>query len=211
MGHDCGRHEKKWKKILKRTAIGTAIFVAIASVPIIIILIVWAVRHPTNPEFTIQDATVYAFNVSTNPSLFTSTIQLTITSHNPNDNTGVYYDRLGVYATYRDQQITLPTRLPSVYQGKREVNVWSPFVFGNLVPVAPYNAAALAQDQSLQMVDLVIKMSGQVRFKVGSFTSRRYHLEVRCPVRLTFGSRCTGVIVGDAIKYQLVKSCIVIR
>uniref|UniRef100_A0A7N1A4I4 Late embryogenesis abundant protein LEA-2 subgroup domain-containing protein n=1 Tax=Kalanchoe fedtschenkoi TaxID=63787 RepID=A0A7N1A4I4_KALFE len=182
MGHDCGKHGYKPKKLLLRILAGVLIFLVAV---LLIVFLVWAILRPAKPQFTIQDATVYAFNVSTNPSLLTSTIQLTITSTNPNDNIGVYYDRLDVYATYRNQQITLVTRLPSDYQGHKEANVWSPFVFGKLVPVAPYNALALAQDQKSQVVDLVIKMDGRVRFKVGSFISGQYHLEVRCPAQIT--------------------------
>uniref|UniRef100_A0A7N0UTX1 Late embryogenesis abundant protein LEA-2 subgroup domain-containing protein n=1 Tax=Kalanchoe fedtschenkoi TaxID=63787 RepID=A0A7N0UTX1_KALFE len=204
MGHDCGKHGYKHKKLICRIFIGFLIFqIAV----LFIVFLVWAILRPTKPSFTIQDATVYAFNVSTSPCLLTSTIQLTITSRNPNSKIGVYYDNLHVYATYRDQQITLPTRLPSEYQGHKEISVWSPFVFGNLVPVAPHNAMALAQDQISQMVDLVIKLDCRVRFKVGSFISGRYHLDVRCPARITFGSRSTGVLVGGGVKYQLVQGC----
>ncbi|CAM8968745.1 unnamed protein product [Rhodiola kirilowii] len=132
MGHDCGKHGYKPNKLFNRIFSGVLIFLLAF---IIIILLVWAILHPTKPQFTMQDATVYAFNVSTNPTLLTSTIQLTITSRNLNDKIGIYYDRLDVYATYGNQQITLPTSLPSDYQGHDEVNVWSPFIFGNLVPL----------------------------------------------------------------------------
>ncbi|CAM8968746.1 unnamed protein product [Rhodiola kirilowii] len=57
------------------------------------------------------------------------------------------------------------------------------------------------------MVDLVIKMDGRVRFKVGAIISGRYHLDVRCPARITFGGRSTGVPVGDGVNYQLTERC----
>jgi len=76
------------------------------------------------------------------------------------------------------------------------------------VPVAPYNSVALGQDQAGGAVQLTIRIDGRVRWKVGTFISGRYHLYVRCPAYITFGTRTTGVIVGNnAIKYQLVTSC----
>lgn len=204
MGHDCGMHGHEQNKLFKR--IYSTLLISLLII-LIVILLIWAILHPTKPQFTIQDATLYNFNLTTNPTLLTSTIQLTLTSQNPNDKIGIYYSHLDVYATYNSQQITIPSRLPSDYQGHKEVCIWSPFIYGNQVPIAPYNALELAQDQKLEMVDLVIKMDGRVRFKVGSFVTGTYHLDVRCPVSITFGSRSTGVQVGEAVKYQLVQRC----
>lgn len=111
------------------------------------------------------------------------------------------------------QFYTLFSFLPKIviflttHQGHKEVNIWSPFLSGIQVPIAPYNGIALGQDQSNGVVNIVFKMYGRVRFKVGSFTSGHYRLYVKCPAIITFGGRSTGVIVGDAVKYQLQKSC----
>ncbi|GMG98418.1 hypothetical protein Nepgr_000258 [Nepenthes gracilis] len=44
----------------------------------------------------------------------------------------VYYEKLDVYAAYRNQQITLPTLLPPTYQGHKDTVVWSPFLYWEL-------------------------------------------------------------------------------
>jgi hypothetical protein len=174
---------------------------------LLIILLVWAILQPTKPKFILQDATVYAFNVSS-PNLLTSSFQVTISSRNPNDKIGIYYDRLDVYAIYRNQQITLRTQLPPTYQGHKDINVWSPEIYGNAVPVSPYNAESLSQDQSSGTVLVLIKIDGRVRWKVGTFISGKYHLYVKCPAYITFGTRSNGITVGNnAIKYQLVQQC----
>ncbi|KAK6126507.1 hypothetical protein DH2020_039741 [Rehmannia glutinosa] len=172
-------------------------------------------NHPPNlghppaqkPRFTLQDATIFNLNVSA-PNVISTTVQVTVNSRNPNSNIGIYYDRLDVYATYRNQQITYYTVIPPVYQGHKDVNVWSPFIYGNTVPVAPYNGLALTQDQSDGAIAITVKINGRVRWKVGSFISGRYHLHVTCPAYIPLGnSKNTGIVIGNAVKYQLSQSC----
>lgn len=201
---DCGSHGHKRRRFFRRLC---ACILVLAFIVLVVVLLVWAILQPNKPRFILQDATVYAFNLST-PNLLTSNFQVTLSARNPNDKIGIYYDRLDVYASYHSQQITLRTAIPPTYQGHKEINVWSPFIYGNQVPVAPYNSVALGQDQGSGAVQLTIRIDGRVRWKVGTFISGRYHLYVRCPAYITFGTRTTGVIVGNnAVKYQLVTSC----
>ncbi|KAK2655416.1 hypothetical protein Ddye_008468 [Dipteronia dyeriana] len=201
---DCGNHGHKRRKLFRRIIAGILIFLLIA---LITILLVWAILRPTKPRFILQDATVYAFNVSS-PNFLTSNFQVTISSRNPNDKIGIYYDKLDVYAIYRNQQITFRTAIPQTYQGHKEINVWSPFVFGTAVPVAPYNAVSLSQDQLNGVVPLIFKIDGRVRWKVGTLITSKYHLYVNCHALINFGNKQSGIVVGEnAIKYQLVQSC----
>lgn len=98
--------------------------------------------------------------------------------------------------------------MPPSYQGHKEIDVWSPYVSGTAVPVAPYNSVALGQDQASGQVLVMFKIDGRIRFKVGSFISGKYRLYVKCPAYIQFGSRSNGIIVANnAVKYQLVQSC----
>ncbi|XP_022133133.1 NDR1/HIN1-like protein 1 [Momordica charantia] len=206
MSKECAHHSKKRSKLTRRIYAGILIFLFLV---LLTILLVWAILQPTKPKFIIQDATVYVFNV-TGANFLSSSIQVTVSAHNPNDKIGIYYDRLDVFAVYRNQQITLRTVIQPTYQGHNDVNVWSPFVVGNAVPIAPYNGAALYQDQAVGTLLLSIKLDGRVRFKVGAFVSGRYHLNVDCPATISFGNPAAGngIIVGNnAVKYQLVQPC----
>ncbi|KAB1222553.1 Protein YLS9 [Morella rubra] len=201
---DCGNHGHKRRKICRRICAGILIFNFIL---LVTVLIVWAILQPRKPTFILQDATVYAFNIST-PNLLTSTFQVTLYSRNPNDKIGIYYDKLDVYATYRNQQITLPTVIQPTYQGHKDINIWSPYIYGVAVPVAPYNSVLLQQDQANGAVLLIIKVDGRVRWKVGTFITGRYHLYVRCQAYINFGARANGIVVeNNGIKYQLVTRC----
>ncbi|CAA2975588.1 NDR1 HIN1 1 [Olea europaea subsp. europaea] len=203
MKEDCGQHDDWKKKIYIRILIAISTFIFIV---LFIILLVWLILRPTKPHFILRDATVYAFNLSA-PNLLTSNLQITLSSHNPNGRIGIYYDRLEIYASYHSQQITLPELLPCTYLGHKDNTVWSPVLIGSAVPVAPYLAISLNQDQMVGTVLINFKVDGRIRWRVGTFVSGKYHLYVNCPAYINFGNKNCGIAVGNAIKYQLIMNC----
>ncbi|ESW17790.1 hypothetical protein PHAVU_007G268600 [Phaseolus vulgaris] len=201
---ECKHHEGKKRKIFRQVFWGIVVFLFLV---LLAILLIWAILRPTKPTFTLQDVTVYAFN-ATVANFLTSNFQVTLISRNPNDNIGVYYDRLETYVTYRSQQVTYRTAIPPIYQGHKDVNVWSPFVYGTNIPVAPFNFLGLSQDQTEGTVLVTVKADGKVRWKVGTFISGHYHLYVRCPAFISFGPRSNGIAVGEnAMKFQIIQRC----
>lgn len=204
---DCGHSHDDRKKLVRLilNAVGGLIIVVL-----LIIFLFWAITRPSKPSFILQDATLYAFNLSTGPSppnALTTNLQVTITTRNPNDKIGIYYQKADVYASYRNQQISLATLLPATYQGHKDVIVWSPFLCGNSVPVSPFVAEALGQDLNAGMVMVNIKVDGRIKWKVGTWISGRYHLHVNCPAYITFGDKSKGIASGASLKFQLVQSC----
>ncbi|XP_074268117.1 NDR1/HIN1-like protein 1 [Silene latifolia] len=191
------------------------------------IFLIWLILRPTKPHFTLQDATIYSFNL-TQPNLLSATFQVTLQTRNPNDKIGVYYDRADVYSSYHNQQITLVTRLPPTYQGHKDIVIWSPFLYGVSIPIAPYLGMSLQQDQNAGLLLMNIKINARVRWKVGTWISGKYHMNVNCPAYITFGNNnnnnnynnknnnnnnnigggnIPGVNFGAVIKYQLSSSC----
>ncbi|KAI4364172.1 hypothetical protein MLD38_020300 [Melastoma candidum] len=204
---ECHKHGHGKRKILRRLCVGLLVFNFFL---LLTVLLAWAVIQPRKPRFVLQDITVYAFNTSV-PNFLTSNFEVTILSRNPNSKLGIYYDRLDVYITYNNQEVTLRTIIPPSYQGHKDVVVWSPFVYGTMVPIAPYNSLALGQDQAVGGVQIAVKINGRVRWKVGTFITGRYHLYVKCPALLSLGDRPlppNGIVVGEnAVKYQVAESC----
>ncbi|CAO2825212.1 unnamed protein product [Amaranthus hypochondriacus] len=204
---DCGHDDDDKKDTGRRIIVGFVTFIVLV---LLVIFIIWLVLRPTKPRFILQDATIYAFNLTT-PNLLTATFQVTISSRNPNNRIGVYYERLDVYASYHNQQITLPTRLPFAYQGHKDITIWSPFLYGNSVPIAPYLGSSLQLDQNAGLVFMNIKVNGRVKWKVGTWVSGKYHFNANCPAYITFGNR--GNINGfnlasaTAVKLQLSSAC----
>ncbi|WOL18795.1 NDR1/HIN1-like protein 12 [Canna indica] len=182
--NDCGNHGSNCckRKLYRRIFVGVAIFV---SVILFVILIIWLSLRPSMPKFYLQDASIYQFNLTAGTNLLTTTMQVTIPSRNPNDRIGVYYGNLDAYAVYKGEQITAPTALPPGYQGHGDVVVWSPYLYGASVPVAPYLSVALQKDDTAGLLMINVKVEGNIRWKVGSWTSGHYRLRANCPVFLS--------------------------
>ena len=201
---DCGQHGgcKRRRKVYLISA-GILAFIILN---LLIILIIWLALRPTKPKFYLQDASVYAFNVSSPDNLLSSTIQVTISTHNPNARVGIYYDRVDVFASYKYQQITPVTTVPPFYQGQNDVDLWSPYLYAVSVPVAPHLAEAISQDQSSGFLLVHVKIEGRIRWKMGSWVSGHYDLFVTCPA---FLSSQSGKGVGDlpVIKFQQISTC----
>ncbi|CAL9778428.1 unnamed protein product [Musa acuminata subsp. burmannicoides] len=202
---DCGKHGECCEKRKRNRRIFGCILATIIVI-LLIILIVWLALRPTKPRFYLQDAVVLQFNYTGPPSnLLSTVIQVTLSSRNPNDRVGIYYDRLDVYAAYKYQQISVASALPPMYQGHNDIDVWSPYLYGPDVPVAPYLCEPLTQDESSGFLLLHVKIDGRIRWKVGSWISGHYHLFVSCPAFLTFQNGGSGS--GGTVKFQQMSSC----
>ncbi|KAJ7948047.1 Late embryogenesis abundant protein [Quillaja saponaria] len=211
---ECGHHEEESRQLFRRILAGILAFIILV---LIVIFLIWAILRPSKPSFILQDATVYVFNLSSSqpsltsptPNTLTSTIQVTLSSRNPNGRIGIYYQNLDIYATYRSQQITLATLLPNSYQGHKDITVWSPYLYGNAVPVSPYLMNSLQQDQNSGAVLVNVKVNGRVKWKVGTWISGKYHIYVNCPAYIRFaGDEHSGFgVVGPAVKFQLLQGC----
>lgn len=79
-------------------------FLGLVATVAVVIFLVWAILHPHKPRFVLQDVTIYEFNIS-QPNFLSSNLQVTLSSRNPNDKIGVFYDRLDIYASYRNQEV----------------------------------------------------------------------------------------------------------
>ena len=204
---DCGHHDHDKARLHLILSI-IAVFIALV---LFVVFLVWIILLPTKPRFVLQDATVYAFNVSTTePSTLSTSMQITVASKNRMGKVGIYYQKLDVYATYRSQQVTLPTLLPSTYQDHNEIAVWSPFLYGDMIPLSPELMMPLEQDQNVGAVLLNIRLNGCVKWKVGTWISGKYDLNVNCPAYIKFGGSNPngGITVGPVMKFEsVVQGC----
>lgn len=184
------KHHRDW--ILRRCcgSIAACILTLFAVVGFIV-LVIYLALHPSKPSFYLQDVQLRSIDLG-DPALSLD-LQVTIASRNPNDRVGVYYKSLDAFTTYRDEPVTVPVSMPAIYQGHKDVSVWSPVMSGDSVPVAQYVADAMKQDIAAGYVLLHIKVDGRVKWKVGSWVSGGYHLFVNCPALLaTSGSATVG-------------------
>lgn len=209
---DCGRHDEESEALKRRVVYGIGGFLALVFFSI---FLVWAILRPTKPSFILREATVYVFNISTSPdpySTLTTTMQVTVSSKNSMDRVGIYYQKLDIYATYRSQQITIPTLLPTAYQGTNEISEWSPFLYGTAVPVWPGLLVILQQDLNVGGVLLNVKINGNIKWQVSTWISGNYQLNVNCPAYIKFGDQPNpgpGIPSGPVplMKFELAQSC----
>lgn len=189
------KHHRDW--ILRRCCGSlAACILTLAAVVGFIVLVIFLALRPSKPSFYLQDVQLRSIDLS-DPALSLD-LQVTIASRNPNERVGVYYKTLDAFTTYRDEAVTVPVSMPAIYQGHKDVSVWSPVMSGDAVPVAQYVADAMKQDIEAGYVLLHVRVDGRVKWKVGSWVSGSYHLFVNCPALLaTSGS--AGAAAGGGV------------
>ncbi|XP_078182122.1 NDR1/HIN1-like protein 12 [Carex rostrata] len=195
---DCGNHGGYWgeRKFWRRLC-GCILFLII--IVGLAVLLVWLILRPTKPTFSLQSFSVLNLTVSNsdqsyNYTVVTATLQLTLYARNPNSHVGVYYDRLHTFASYSNQQITASTTLPAPYLPSGDSVIWAPYISTPTggVFLAPSLGNSLAQDQAAGILLLHVEVTGRLRWKVGTWVSGGYHLDVSCPAYLSSDSNGGG-------------------
>ncbi|XP_074319012.1 NDR1/HIN1-like protein 26 [Silene latifolia] len=149
-------------------------------------LLLWFILHPSKPEFILQEIDVYQLNFSST-YLLNSSIGITLESRNPNQRVGIYYDELHAHATYKKQQITLDTFIPQFYQGNQDSDLLSASLIGNGLPIPPSLGYEVGRDQAAGKLVLRVTIKGIIRWKVATWVSGRYMLNVNCVTILPLG------------------------
>ncbi|MFS7924560.1 hypothetical protein Hanom_Chr03g00274031 [Helianthus anomalus] len=158
-----------------------------------------------SPTFTLHDFKLTTFNLSTTPTpTLTTNLLLTISARNKNYDQAFHFEKLDVYASYMDQQITPPTMFPPMYLRSPDVTLWSLSLNGTEVPVTPGLAAYLVQDVTVGNVLISVEVRGRLRSKSGSL-SRGYRLKVNCREYIMF--RNDSDVIGFALKRPFVEGC----
>lgn len=176
----------------------TSILLSLASAAFLI----WLIFHPSKPEFYLRDADVSELS-QPSPRLLNSTIFLSLVARNPNSRVGIYYDHLRAYATYRGQQITAGVELPPFYQGHDDTNLLTASLSGTGVPVAASFGYEVSRDQISGRVPLKLRIDGRIRWKVGSWVSGQYRIDVECVAIVGFRAAAAAAIDGSGLMSTL--------
>ena len=144
-------------------------------------LVVWLVYRPQEPQFTVMGVAIYDLN-TTSPPLISTNMQFTIVTRNPNKRVSIYYDRLSAFVSYRNQAITPPAMLPSLYHRKHSTVALSPVLGGEAVPVSLEVANGLVMDEAYGVMGLRLVLLGRLKWKAGAFWSMHYGVYVKCDV-----------------------------
>lgn len=79
-------------------------------------------------------------------------------------------------------------------------------MYGDAIPVGPYLSEALGQDENAGLLLINVKVDGRLRWKVGTWVSGHYHVNVNCPAFLTV-SNGKGNGGGREFKYEKMTTC----
>lgn len=175
-----GKHFRRWMGCL----------IVVTVIVLLVVLFVYIALQPQKPRFYVQDATVSQLNLTY--GLLTSSILFSIESYNPNNKIGIYYDSLSVYASFEDEQITPPCTLTPFYQGANDKNILPPVLSGKSVALAPFVASQLSSQLQNGLVTWSLTTYGRIRWKVGTWTSGHYHLNVNCVVFMGMNNNGAG-------------------
>ncbi|KAK8921008.1 hypothetical protein KSP39_PZI020897 [Platanthera zijinensis] len=202
---DCSRRNSFcWNKLHSRIL---AFSMCLIILILVIIIVIWLLLRPTKPKFLLQDVSLYMLNLSA-PNLLSSYLQITISSRNPNDRFGIYYDNLDTFAEYKHQQITAVAALPVGYQGHNDVEIWSQNLYGIDVSIAPFAADSITQEVNAGLLLIYVRLEGRLRWKVGSWISSHYHIYASCPALLTADNGKSGGR-SSAYRFEQRTPCIV--
>ncbi|KAK9059094.1 hypothetical protein SSX86_021713 [Deinandra increscens subsp. villosa] len=172
----------------------------IAYVLIIFIPTTYLFPPTPSPHFTLHGAKLHAFNLTT--TTLTSTFQITISTRNTYMGYAFHFDKLEVYASYRKQQITLPTTIPPSYLGSPEFTIWSPFLNGTDVLLSPDLAMFLGQDETAGMMLIDVEVIGELSLKQQFDITHRTKLKVKCPGYVMFGNKNGSEVVVDWAAFE---------
>ncbi|CAD6272080.1 unnamed protein product [Miscanthus lutarioriparius] len=186
------KHHRDW--ILHRCcgAIAACILTLFAVVGFIV-LVIYLALHPSKPSFYLQDVQIWSIDPALSLDIQDELTHGTCRAAGRHHDDDAGDDRVAEperpcgrvlqdAGRVHDEPVPVPVpvSMPSIYQGHKDVSVWSPVMSGDAVPVAQYVADAMKQDIAAGYVLLHVKVEGRVKWKVGSWVSGGYHLFVAC-------------------------------
>ncbi|KAI0499879.1 hypothetical protein KFK09_018087 [Dendrobium nobile] len=161
-------------------------------------LVLYLVYRPSRPHFTVLGAAIYRLTKSTSPVpavAISTNMQFTVAIRNPNSRAAVQLDRLCAYVSYRDQPITPPSSLPSLYEEAEGTVVVSPVFGADIVPVSAEVEAELMNDEGYGVVALRLVITGRVRYRPRPFKSGWVGIYVKCDLLVGLKKGASGQVM----------------
>uniref|UniRef100_A0A5B7AY86 Late embryogenesis abundant protein LEA-2 subgroup domain-containing protein n=1 Tax=Davidia involucrata TaxID=16924 RepID=A0A5B7AY86_DAVIN len=175
---------RRHSKLVRCIAI---VLLALIVLVCIVVLTIWLVIKPKRLVYTIEDGSIYGFNLTTKNHL-NATFNFVLRSYNPNRRVSIYYDKLEVMVYYSDEVVAFNTVDP-FFQPHRNVTRLGVKPVAQDVSMLGSEARDLRLEKSAGVVELDILVKAKIRFKVGVWKSRRRTLRILCsPVTVHFSS-----------------------
>ncbi|KAL4591624.1 hypothetical protein LXL04_004593 [Taraxacum kok-saghyz] len=155
------------------------------------ILIIWLTIKPKKLVYSIDDGSIHNYNLS-NGNHLNSTYYFMLRAYNPNKKVAIYYDKVDVTVLYDDETLSRGIIDP-FHQPKRNATRFKLNLASHDVPLHDQTARDLKAERSSGQVEMTVKLRAKIRFKVGVWKSRHYHMKVSCaPIMVHFSSSSKG-------------------
>ncbi|XP_076960873.1 uncharacterized protein At1g08160-like [Bidens hawaiensis] len=151
---------------------------AIVVLVVLTILIIWLTIKPKKLVYYIDNGSIHNYNLS-NANHLNATYNFILIAHNPNKRVSIYNDKVDVDVLYVEETIA-KGNIDPFYQQKRSTTSFKLDLASHDVPLPDHIARDLKVERSLGRVELDVKLKARVRFKVGVWKSRHYHMKVSC-------------------------------
>ncbi|KAG1369743.1 NDR1/HIN1-like protein 10 [Cocos nucifera] len=148
-------------------------------------LVLWLVFRPNRVEVSVEKASLTSFNLTaTSPTNLHYNLSADISIRNPNKKIGIYYDWLEADPFYQGHRFDWQA-LPSFYQGHKNTTMLYPVFEGNsAIGLGVSDVEDFNKENKTSFFNVDIWLFGQVRYKFGSVTTRRYTMRVKCELGL---------------------------
>lgn len=149
----------------------------------ITVLIIWLVYRPNKIKFSVENAYLTNFTLTTSPSYLDYDLYTTVSIRNPNKKIGVYYDRLeasAFYSGYRFGWIPLPT----FYQGHKNTTMLFPSFDGRSIVTDSSVSDTFKNENATRFFNIDLWFNAKIRLKYGSWIKIKYTVRIRCDIRV---------------------------
>ncbi|KAH7289983.1 hypothetical protein KP509_30G026900 [Ceratopteris richardii] len=180
-------------------------------------LVAYLVLQPKTPDFSVSDATVASFNLTSTPTspsnavsgvsqYLNADVTFNVSAENPNKKIGIYYDEVDVTLFYEGEQIGQGS-IPAFYQGHRNTTILLLHMVGKDVAMTPAIGSGLqtALKDSASTVLLHARTLTTVRVKVGGWKSGASKFEVDCDVEMSNPSAPNPRVLNKNCSFKVKK------
>ncbi|XP_076907138.1 uncharacterized protein At1g08160-like [Bidens hawaiensis] len=155
------------------------------------ILIIWLTIKPKKLVYSIDDASINNYNMS-NTNHLNATYNFILRAYNPNKKVSIYHDKVDIAVLYDDETISRGTIHP-FHQPKRNATRFKLNLASHDMSLPDVVARDLKTERSSGQVEMAVNLKARIRFKVGGWKSRHYHMKVSCaPIMVHFSSSSKG-------------------
>ncbi|KAL7594693.1 uncharacterized protein At1g08160 [Lactuca sativa] len=155
------------------------------------ILIIWLTIKPKKLVYSIDDGSINNYNLSDGNHL-NSTYDFILRAYNPNKKVSVYYDKVDIEVLYDDETLSRGIIDP-FHQPKRNATRFKLNLASHDVQLSDQIARDLKAERTSGRVEMTVKLKARIRFKVGVWKSRHYHMKVSCaPIMVHFSTSSRG-------------------